>query len=67
MRQRRLDQARANGAAILATYCTACALQLAVNPDGLRVTHVLDLLLGTDHDYSQIAQRVAEIAVQLSQ
>jgi fumarate reductase (CoM/CoB) subunit B len=66
MRQRRLDQARTNGAATLATYCTTCALQLAANPDGLRVTHVLDLLLGTDHDYSQIAQRVAEIAVQPS-
>jgi fumarate reductase (CoM/CoB) subunit B len=64
MRQRRLDQARANGAATLATYCTTCAVQLAANPNGLRVTHILDLLLGTEHDYNQIAERVAEIAGQ---
>jgi Fe-S oxidoreductase len=63
MLQRRLDQARASGAATLATYCITCALQLAANPDGLRVTHVLDLLLGTDHDYAQIAQRVAGTVV----
>ncbi len=61
---RRLDQAKKVGAATLATYCTTCALQLAANQDGLRVTHILDLLLGAEHDYGQIAQRVAAITDQ---
>lgn len=59
LRQLSIDDAQACGAKTLVTYCTSCALQLAENPAEVQITHILDLVLGNHHDYSQLAaQRV---------
>ncbi len=60
LRQLSIADAQTCGAKTLVTYCTSCALQLAVDQAEVQVTHILDLLLGTHHDYIQLAAQRAD-------
>jgi Fe-S oxidoreductase len=64
MAERRLAEAEAGGARELVTYCTTCAVQLASHSNSLSIVHVLDLLLGLERDYRQIAERVSHLREQ---
>ena len=61
MAEARLAEAEAGGADVLVTYCDTCAVQLAGYSQTLPVVHALDLLLGLESDYRQIAERVSLI------
>ena len=55
----RLAEAETGGARALVTYCSTCAVQLAGYSQTLPIVHALDLLLGLEIDYRQIAERVS--------
>ncbi|NLL51397.1 MAG: (Fe-S)-binding protein [Peptococcaceae bacterium] len=59
----RLTEAENSGAQILASYCMSCVLNFARLESGLKVRHVLNLLLGIDEDYTEVKKRAAEIFV----
>lgn len=61
----RLDEAERSGASVLAGYCLACVLNFARIPNekGMKIQHVLDLLLELEADYSEVktnAQKIFE-------
>jgi fumarate reductase (CoM/CoB) subunit B len=60
MSERRRAEAEASGADVLVTYCTTCAIQLASKAGPLRVTHVLDLVFGSEHDYHLVSERLKQ-------
>ena len=57
----RLAEAEAGGARTLVTYCSTCAVQLAGYSQTIPIVHALDLLLGLESDYRQIAERVSHL------
>jgi Fe-S oxidoreductase len=63
MAERRLAKAEAGNARILVTYCTTCAVQLAGHSETLPIVHTLDLILGLESDYRQIAEQVSHLVV----
>lgn len=54
---RRLEEAGKTTAGVLAGYCLSCVLNFARAATGLKVRHVLDLLLGLEEDYTEIKKR----------
>lgn len=57
----RLREAERSGASVLLAYCLSCVLNFATRPSGVKVRHVLNLLLGLDEDYSDVKTKVLKI------
>lgn len=57
----RLREAEKSGARVLLAYCLSCVLNFATRPSGVKVRHVLNLLLGLDEDYSDVKTKVLKI------
>jgi Fe-S oxidoreductase len=56
--RRRWAEVESSGAGLLVTYCSNCAAQLARTSTSLPVAHILGLIFGLEHSYTQIAERI---------
>lgn len=54
---RRIQEAQDTGAEMLTAYCLSCVLNFCKNPSGLKVTHVLNLLLDVQEDYDGLKRK----------
>ncbi len=53
----RMQEAKATTAGVLAGYCVGCVLNLAKAPGKMKVTHVLNILLDLEQDYTEIKEK----------
>ncbi|HZK43283.1 MAG TPA: (Fe-S)-binding protein [Syntrophomonadaceae bacterium] len=57
----RLEEAKKTGAEILIAYCHSCVLNFARDPSGIKVMHVLNLLLDFEEDYDGVKNKAGEM------
>lgn len=57
----RLKEAEKTGADQLVAYCHSCVLNFGKNPSGIKVRHVLNLLLDFEEDYSGVKNKAREM------
>lgn len=57
----RLEEAEKTGADQLVAYCHSCVLNFGKNPSGIKVRHVLNLLLDFEEDYSGVKNKTREM------
>jgi Fe-S oxidoreductase len=58
---RRIQEACDTGAETLVAYCLSCVLNFCKNPSGLKVIHVLNLLLNVNEDYDGLKSKAKEM------